>query len=336
MDRQINNLEDIIYKFVDWSPEYFTQAPKAIILYGSFLYQDLRQRAADFESLDGQYGFLDKKPDCIMVVSDVEKAIRSIGSYKGWENKKVEAILSYPKDTPFYFNLLTNENFTFDLKQGKVEAKIPYKVGIVSENSLRKVSDMSKESIMLACRLTKPYSVVFAEQDTKDIIDQQTNLVREYFVGLSLEILPKRFTGEQFTEKYLQSTYLCEAYRVFDLVKKKHLGILASDVYDIKKHKVEPMIDRLEHILSPKLMFKEGIRLCRDETSFLGKQYYNSNKKHTLRTVHALAVYSFTSFLGAIGKHRMTNKLGGADNIQYLARKFMANCPHYQEHYPLK
>ena len=175
-----------------------------------------------YNGLDGKEGLLDSIPDFILVTDDLEGTVREMGRRHAWKQKGIDKVLSFSTDTPFYFNVETSDTYEFPLKQGIGRAPISYKVGIVTKESFETDPNESSPNIILPSRLSKPLNVL----DGNDFVADPLRMAREFVVGLALQRLGRRFTGKEFMEAYLRVTYQAEAYRINDLLKKKHLKTL--------------------------------------------------------------------------------------------------------------
>lgn len=296
---------------------------RTIFLYGSYAYQNLDRRIEEFSESHGENGVLDKKPDFIVVVSRLEESLNDMAQKCSWSSDDLEKILSLRRDTPFYFNIETSEEYELKLKESTEIIKFPYKIGIIEEERFFDAPKKGSHNIYLPSRLSKCVNVLFEDESIKPKIKTHMNNIKDYFVNLTLSILPKKFSGEEFMEKYLKVTYLAEAYRVFDLVKKKHLKILESEVYDFGKAKVVSMREQLKEMIKPILYQNKNVMIYSvGDCEFYDTVFRNNTRKNRIKTLYDFTMFNIFSAKVSFHKNRITNSIGGGNNFSYVARKF--------------
>jgi len=289
------------------------------ILYGSFSYRDLSTQTSDFENLRGENGAIDRKPDFIVIVSDLEKAIRAVAGSNHIHEDAVKRLLSFRKDSPFYFGLSTCVEYDVELNNRAEKARIPFKVGIISEEEFLKLP--SGHNIYLPSRLTKPTNIVYGDKGAVKEVNGKTEEFMDYFVELALRTMPKRFTGEQFVRRYLLVTYLAESYRIFDLIKSKHMVILDSDFYDTQQNKTVTMRSKLQGIVAKRLLGRDDLELIWNN-SFYDAVFVRKQTTSLAKLFYDFAMYNLVSAQISLHKNRVTNKLIGGNNVDYVLRKF--------------
>jgi len=317
---KIQRLIDILdvhkEEFVD-----FFENPRAIFLYGSFAYQDLESSVRSFEKLNGKGGLLDRKPDFIVIVSDLEQTIKKIAKANNWNQNNLERVLRLSPDSPFYFNLNTHDKYDVAVNGTLETLKLPYKIGVIGEDAFSKMHEMKNYNIYLPARLSKFFNIVHQDEDIKPLIEKQVDTARNYFIELALQTLPQIFTGEKFTRRYLFVTYLSEIYRIFDIMKSKHLNILEANVYDTENKQITPMRTLLMKMLSPKLSERDDVEIDYFNENFYDTIFINKNKSNLFRTLYHVMRFNISSARISF-RNSVTNTVGGASNLGYVWRKF--------------
>jgi hypothetical protein len=295
-------------------------SPKAVILYGSFANQNLNAPVKGYESLFGKQGLLDKKPDFIVVVPDIETTLKVLGEQHGWGKKNIEKILHMNRETPFYFNLKTDHAYDLELKNSEESVQLPYKIGVIGEREFRHIDDFDSYNIYLPARLSKVFRTVRQHVCFREVVKQKVENIRDFFVDLTLSLLPSKFSGEDFAKKYLKTTYLCEAYRVFDLVKKKHLKIFSSNIFEFESMHMVPMRLELSEILSDHIAKIPQVQRTDFAAGFYQTDFVNTAPV-SLKAVYLALLRFNSSCLSATIKNISTNKICGSSNWDYLSRK---------------
>ncbi|VVB81049.1 Uncharacterised protein [uncultured archaeon] len=304
---RMDNLGDVVRRCRD---EVLFDFPDAniIFFYGSFSYRDLDAplKQGDIADLRSPYG---RKPDFIVVVPDLDKAVGRLGEKYDWSSRQRGKILDQDRDTPFYFNVETFHKH--ELCDESVFLR--YKMGVIGEDGFSRACSMRNGNIYLSSRLSKFVNVLHCHDDVVSVLDG----IRNYFVDLALRLVPARFSGEEFVRAYLQSTYLAEAHRFFDLVRHKHMNILESHVYDWNAGRIAPMRSELEKMLSGRILSRA------ERVS--GSDFYDSVfvNKESARRGSVLRDFLFFNLCAcrAVLKNRITNSACNGSNLGYVLRK---------------
>lgn len=297
----------------------------SFFLYGSFCSQEPSSETSSYEKLHGKNGLLDKKPDFIAVVADLEKSLLDFCSKRNWNEQKMRRILQLDRETPYYFNVETRSKFEFPLTKETEAERISYKIGIVPEDVFMNLPKADGHNIFLESRLSKPINIVYSVDNP--LMEKKLDSVRKYFVDLTLTTLPGRFTGETFVRRYLQLSFLAEAFRVFDIVKTKHLKILNSRFYDMAIGKTVPMREELEGMLAPKLVSHDKITIG-SQDGFYRSIYINETESTRLQNLYDFISFNLFSLKNAFYKTWITNGassstiIGWVNNLRYGLRKF--------------
>lgn len=291
---------------------------KALILYGSYAYQDLD--APIVAKSDTQI-VIDKKPDFIAIVSNIEDTIQGLAQRYGWSWITAERLLNLRKDTPHYFNLQTTKKYEIQTLSGTCKRQLPYKLGIIELNGFEKAMSKKGHNIYLPARLSKFFNVLSINSEFKQDFESYLKQTREFFVDLTLRTLPKRFTGEDFARRYLQTTYLAEAYRVFDITKKKHLSILESQLYNMETDAIVPMREMFHGIIAPIVGARDDIQM-ESNSSFYDSCFQQKQSNNHIGVLVDFVLFNMVSVVISCHKNRITNSTAGSSNLQYLIRKF--------------
>ncbi len=321
MSRRVDSLKHVMECCRDDILTGLDSRLTSVILYGSFTYQNLDTSMSDFGWLKGEKGALDKKPDFIAAVSGIESAIENFGRSKGWAEKDIKKVLSEEKNTPFYFNVETNQEFDVLLREKSEKSKLPYKIGIIGDEYVLGNCIIEGRNIYLASRLSKPFNLVYSRKNAPKLIEANLEKVRKCFSELALQSLPQEFTGEEFIDKYIKVTYLAEAYRLFDIVNEKHRRIVEGIFYDLEKGKAVQMKEKLAEILSGNLTANEDIALIENNPDFCSSKFKKKKKSEPISTFCKYAGFNMFSFFVSVGKNRRTNRIGGGSNKDYVMRK---------------
>lgn len=319
----MTNITEIGDILTESSKEVNQLNPKAVLVYGSYLSQDLKAWTADYGRLYGKGSLFDKKPDYLAIVPDLESAIKELGKQNFWSSKQIDNLLKMKRDTPFYFNLQTREEYLVSVWSGDFKVSIPYKIGIIGEKEFNEIDNpenISKGNVYLPARLSKIYRII--EQKDPEIlalIKNKTASSRNLFVDLAFGILPWEFTGEQFTEAYLKTTYLCESYRFFDLFKGKPQKIFKSNIYDFNKNKPVPMREELSMVLAEILSSRQDIER-KDFCLGFYQTTFESLCKPGPKDIFMRLLSCNISGISATIKNMRTNSLTSS-NLSYVLRK---------------
>jgi hypothetical protein len=283
----------------------------AVFFYGSFSYRNLDASLSDKDVADLRSSS-GRKPDFIVVVPDLAEAVDCLGDKYDWSSSVRKRVLGFRRDTPSFFNV---EAFhRHELRDAPFFPR--YKIGVIEEDGFSQACKMENGNIYLPSRLSKFVNVV--HRDGCDAVSALDG-VRDYFVDLALRLVPAKFSGEEFARAYLLSTYLAEAYRVFDIFKKKHLSILDARVYDWDAGQVVPMRAELEKIFSARLLSR-GIG--RDGSDFYDSVFTNPKSAARGSVLRDFLLFNLCSARVSFGKNRVTNSACGGNNLGYIWRKF--------------
>lgn len=300
----------------------FSFMPMDIVLYGSFTYQNLDTPTGKFKELNGKKGAFDRKPDFLAVVPDLEAAVQSIGCRRSWNRKGMKKVAGLRQDTPFFFNLSTLDSHDVELKEKTEKARLKYKIGVIREDMLLKPDRVPWHNLYLAARLSKPVDIVHARENGGSAVLERIDRIRDYFIGLALGLLPRHFTGEKFIKRYLHTTYIAEAHRVFDIIRRKHSKILKSSVYGIESGTMSPMKAKLEEMIAPMVAERDDVALESAGRDFYESTFTNRTTKKGLQTAYEFAFFNLTALGIVMTNNWTTNSVAGGSSLGYVARKF--------------
>lgn len=291
--------------------------PKVLILYGSYAMQDLNKKPESFPVLNGKNGFLDKRPDYIMIVPSLEDSIDKLAKHYSWKQKDINRLKKMKQDAPMIFNLNTIEEHNM---QGLGNSKIPYKLFIAPQEYFNKSSETRDNNLFLSSRLSKFFNLCYSEQGFLPDFELRVGLIQMNFTDMALRTLPQEITGEDFIKRYLQVTYFAEAYRVFDLKHKKHLKIYESTVHDFSENKRIPTKEKMVSILKNTLESKTYPIETKED--FLSSTFSNVFTKEKNELFMEFLGYNLNSLKIVLSRLLVTNSIGGDNNLTYLLRKF--------------
>ncbi|MBN2880710.1 hypothetical protein JXM83_01535 [Candidatus Woesearchaeota archaeon] len=291
-----------------------------VILYGSFCYQDLKTRIADFENLNGSDGLLDKKPDFIVVVNDLYSALIKATSVENPREKVNETLnivskKKFSMKTPFYFNSSTKNCCDFDFLG---ESNVPYKVGIISQDDIEGSPEFEKDLAYLAMRLSKPVNIFDAHGNPVDM-ESSSLLIefRDFIFNYSLNFVGNSFTSDEMINNYV-NTYRFEKYRIFDIIGKKHLKILNSQFFDVNSESLSCMQDVLREIVFSCAIRNPYIDFSVKNDSF--KYYITDEVKDHFKVKKS--GYGLSCINASMKNGVVNSLLGNQSNSSYLLRKF--------------
>ncbi len=325
---KLETFKDILDIHVGEIKSDFSDNLKALFLYGSFSYGNLDRRTEDYESLNGKKGLLDSKPDFVLVVEDIQKGLHQVSKKDSWRLGNPEKLMRLGCESPFYFNFFTNGDYEVARPEDSERIKLPYKIGVVSLGDFLTDSENFGGSIYLPSRLSKHFNILSVDKSVAEKVSERISKIRDFYVDLALSITPSNFTGEEFTRKYLATTYLAEAYRVFDLFsipfirKPKYLSILEKQVYDVHSEEVVPMRHKLKEMLEPKLLALPSVERVSEGKDFFDSQFSNENPRGFLRNVAKFVKFNLSTLHNSY-KNWVTNNAGGASSFGYVFRKFL-------------
>jgi len=296
------------------------------ILYGSFAYRDIEQHTHDYDSLNS---VLDKKPDFIVIVDNLETSIkkilqrtvekRNINTSK--QDLMLEELMNFRRDSPFYFIINTKHSYPIKLNNQTKSSVIQYKVGIIDTPGFFEAIEMNDDNIYLASRLSKPFNTLRLDEAIEKDFKEGIKNVRDYFARLTVRTLPKRFTGEQYVRQYLLATYLGEVYRVFDFIKTKHKKILDGTFYNLDSNETRKMGDELKEMLAPLLYSITNVAVKHIDYDFFNSVFEQKHNVSRILSIPEFYSYNRTSAEISFDKNRKTNKLVGGNNLAYVLRK---------------
>lgn len=290
----------------------------AIIQYGSFSYQDLNQNINTFENISSSDGVLDKKPDYILIVSDLESALDKISKEYSWSDSRLKQILSFSRLNPFYFNIETSKKYSITSKNEFNIQNLPYKLGIIDKNGFIESSKFNSSDIYLSSRLSKFFNMIYIDESFRQNFNDSIENIRDFYTRFALSRMNKYFIGYEFLKEYLYVTYLSEYYRIFDIYKNKHLKIYNSSVYDFSSQKFNVMKDVLSDMLKSHVL-----KYCTSAKIALPLKWSHLKqvKGYDYPSNFQILFYNFYSLINSVHKNRITNSSVNADNFAYILRK---------------
>lgn len=317
---QSPTLKELLFLYSDLLLKQHGENVQSLLLYGSYAYRDLDMPTAEFQELTGKNGLLDKKPDFIMIVSDLETSLAKIGEEFKWDKKALRKLLDMDTATPFYFNLKSEKEVRIPLNGKHEMTRLPYKIGVIEEDGFSQAMDMENYNVYLACRLSKFFNVLYNSSDSvRENLDYAVTNAREHFSDMAISSMPEFFTGRQFVERYMLLSYLFEAYRIFDIVKKKHTDILGSSVFDLEQGTLRPMQDVVADMLETPLFEKAD--LVKRGRSLYDSEFVKKVPGIELSYADILR-YNLASAKNSFYKNAKTNSAAGGGNLSYVLRKF--------------
>jgi hypothetical protein len=307
---------------------------KALILYGSYSYQDLDASVDTFGRLKGKGGLLDKKPDFVAVVSDLENAMLEMNRRR-WFNREINRWLAGIRpDTPFYFNSTTDHAYDIQRNGGSEAVHLPFKIGIIREKEFFDLHNAGNSNIYLFCRLSKPVNILYCDNannnGAKQRLEEQISRSRDYLLGLALSTLPRIFDGKQLIERYSAITFWCEAFRIFDFCrrreKRKYIALLKKKFYDTSERATLDMRTQVQEIVSPRIQEMKDIRDISDHgyapAEFYEHRFAKSDKGLIPEEVVSrfLPINIFSAY-ASMYKNWLTTGL--VKGLVYVARKVL-------------
>lgn len=321
----IQRLDGILYSSTNDIIDRLDKNLIGLILYGSFSYQDLKRRTADFSELFGEKGVLDKKPDYVAIVEDKRNALLTLTGMEcasGIDDLLLKESKGKSKSSPNYVTISTERAYDIQLSDSVQASQITSKVGVVSREQFEADPDYDKSAVYLAMRLSKPVNVMYAREDYGRSMDVRLFKSRYFIFSEARSFLPQIFSGEDILLSYA-NTYRNEVYRIFDIVKGKHKSVLNGNFYDVSKGELVTMRKAISEIVLDCLGYSRDVIEGNSENSFEESGFFNVQDKSDNRfdIFKRIIVQNYYSLLASL-KNSRSNKLGCESNGKYLLRKF--------------
>lgn len=325
---EIRRLNDILSVHVSELKERLGENLQALILYGSYSYQDLTDSVDTFEQLRGKRGLLDKKPDFVAVIGDLEEAIQEINDVWLFRERRNKWLAKLRPDTPFYFNCKTENKYPLVWNGNKKNARLPFKIGLIERKEFEELHNMQNNNLYLFCRMSKPINVIDNSMD--GVLENQINRSRDYLLDLTLATLPRRFNGKQLVERYSAITYWCEAFRFFDIIRRrknrKYLSILNDQFYDTSKKSISDMRLQIQGIITSHLQERKDMKEISYDQDFYKCQFVKRERGLTPEEVVSrfMPINAFSAY-ASVCKNWLTT--GPIKGVEYILRKVLRIFP---------
>jgi hypothetical protein len=295
---------------------------QALILYGSYTYQDLTDSVDTFKRLKGKKGLLDKKPDFVAVIRDLEAAIQEINNVWLLKEMRNRWLAKLRPDTPFYFNCKTENRYPLVWKGRKKNVRLPFKIGLIGREEFKELHDIQNDNLYLFCRMSKPVNIIDNSMD--GILESQIDRSRDYLLDLTLSTLPRRFSGKQLVERYSAITYWCEAFRFFDIARRRknrrYLSLLKDRFYDTSKKAISDMRLQIQGIITARFQKRKDVKEIAYDHDFYKCQFVKRERGLTPEEIVSrfMPINVFSAYASVCKNWLTTGPLQG---VVYTLRK---------------